>query len=525
MRATFVLLHRWAGLITALFLFMSGVTGAIISWDHALDDLLIKQFIEVKTQGPPTPSVELAKRIEDRDTRARVTYLFTTPEAGESLWFFVQPRIDPATGKRYVLDYNQVYLDPNTGVELGRRYWGAVWPITRENFVSFLYRLHYTLHIPEFWGSDRWGMRLLGIIAIIWTIDCFIGFYLTLPARRQANAARADVIRRQLQRRFWTRWAPAWMIKTQGSAYRINCDIHRAFGLWTWLLLFVIAFTAFSLNLYLEVFSPIMKKVSDYTPTPYEQRTASPLDNPIEPKLTFADIVAKAQVDGRQRGWDLPVGAVSYAQQFGFYSARFFRPGDDHGAAGVGPAELYYDGLDGRPIGARIPWDGTAADIFVQAQFPMHSGRILGLPGRILISLMGLVVAALSVTGVVIWYRKRRSRKLAEARNQRYAAGQQLCSCRMTVANAATIVPVTRHDLARAGWIVEVRVQTATSFESRLFAVGISSAIQAETDVLRVPGLLHSDQRIAKQPLSINEIEALRLREGGVRPYILARLC
>src|SRR5439155_125267 len=53
---------------------------------------------------------------------------------------------------------------------------------------------------------------------------------------------------------------------------------------------------------------------------------------------------------------------------------------------------------------------GTAADIFVQAQFPLHSGRIVGLFGRILISIMGLVVAALSVTGVVIWWRKRRAR-------------------------------------------------------------------------------------------------------------------
>ncbi|HMF69559.1 MAG TPA: PepSY domain-containing protein, partial [Phyllobacterium sp.] len=32
------------------------------------------------------------------------------------------------------------------------------------------------------------------------------------------------------------------------------------------------------------------------------------------------------------------------------------------------------------------------------------------LPGRIMISAMGLVVAALSVTGVVIWWRKRRAR-------------------------------------------------------------------------------------------------------------------
>ena len=55
-------------------------------------------------------------------------------------------------------------------------------------------------------------------------------------------------------------------------------------------------------------------------------------------------------------------------------------PGDDHGVGGVGPAQLYYDSEDGRPIGQRLPWVGTTADIFVQAQFPMHSGRILGYP-------------------------------------------------------------------------------------------------------------------------------------------------
>ncbi len=410
MRQTFTLMHRWAGLITAAFLFFSGVTGAIISWDHELDELLNRKLFDIASTGEQIPAVDLVKQIETRDPKARVAYMPLASEPGHSISFFVQPKIDPATAKRYDLDYNQIFVDPNTGAELGRRYWGAAWPVTRENFVSFLYKLHYTLHIPEFWGSDRWGIRLLGIVAIIWTIDCFVGFYLTLPARKTARAARAASVARELGRGFWARWKPAWKIKTSGSAYRINFDIHRAFSLWTWGLLFVIAFTAFSLNLYFEVFSPVMKTVSNYTPTPYEQRVPTGLDNPTVPKLSFADIVARAQADGKARGWTVPVGAVGYAQNFGIYNARFFHPGDDHGAGGVGPAELYYDSEDGRALGQRLPWVGTAADIFVQAQFPMHSGRILGLPGRILISAMGLVVAALSVTGVWIWWRKRRAR-------------------------------------------------------------------------------------------------------------------
>ncbi|WP_234406223.1 PepSY domain-containing protein [Methylobacillus glycogenes] len=46
----------------------------------------------------------------------------------------------------------------------------------------------------------------------------------------------------------------------------------------------------------------------------------------------------------------------------------------------------------------------------MQAQFPLHSGRILGLPGRIMISIMGAIVAMLSITGILIWARKRKSR-------------------------------------------------------------------------------------------------------------------
>lgn len=53
--------------------------------------------------------------------------------------------------------------------------------------------------------------------------------------------------------------------------------------------------------------------------------------------------------------------------------------------------------------------------MFMQAQFPLHSGCILGLPGRILVSIMGLLVAMLSLTGIVIWLKKRAARQAAEA--------------------------------------------------------------------------------------------------------------
>lgn len=410
MRHAFTLIHRWIGLAIAAFLFLSGLTGAVISWDHELDDLLNAHLHEAVGNGPAIPSLELARRIEARDARVRVTYVPLAAEPGESLSFSVQPRVDAATGRLYEPGYNQVFLDPATGTELGRRQWGQAWPITSETFVSFLYKLHYSLHIPEMWGIDRWGLWLLGVVAAIWAIDCFIGFYLTLPVRHPPRSGRPAVVERALRRGWWSRWKPAWRIKTNGSAYRINFDIHRAFGLWTWLLLFILAFTGFSLNLYREAFYPIMSLISKVTPGPFELRTMADKHRPLDPQVGFAEVIHLARAEGVRRGWAEPVGGVFYAQHYGIYGAMFFHPGDDHGSAGVGPARLYFDGKDGRLVGDRQPWKGTAADIFVQAQFPLHSGRILGLPGRILISVMGVVVAALSVTGVVIWYRKRRAR-------------------------------------------------------------------------------------------------------------------
>jgi uncharacterized iron-regulated membrane protein len=418
-RSLFSLLHRWAGLAIAGFLFMSGLTGAVISWDHELDELLNPDLLAATGTGPARPPLEIARDIEARYPAAQVTFIPLAAEDGKSFAFGVEPRRNPATGELFDLGFNQVFIDPATGRELGKREWGAAWPVDRQNFVSFLYVLHYTLHIPAMWGIDRWGIWLMGIVALIWTVDCFFGFYLTLPLRHGPNTNRAPEVARVLGRSWWQRWRASWTIKTTGSRYRLNFDIHRAFGLWFWALLFMLAFTAFSLNLYREAFFPVMSMVSKVTPTPFDVRVPHALNDPVVPKVGYAAIIAKAKVDAARRGWEAPAGSAFYAPAFGIYVVSFFPPGGDHGAAGVGPASLAYDGEDARYLGERVPWQGTAADIFIQAQFPLHSGRILGLPGRILVSLVGLATAALSVTGVVIWARKRAAR----ARRNRLAGG------------------------------------------------------------------------------------------------------
>jgi hypothetical protein len=102
------------------------VTGAIISWDHELDDLLNPHLMEANTPGEQRSPLELARSIELRDARAQVNFIPLSIEPGTSAGFGVIPREDPSTGELYELGYNEVFLDPVTGAELGRREWGGV---------------------------------------------------------------------------------------------------------------------------------------------------------------------------------------------------------------------------------------------------------------------------------------------------------------------------------------------------------------------------------------------------------------
>ena len=48
-------------------------------------------------------------------------------------------------------------------------------------------------------------------------------------------------------------------------------------------------------------------------------------------------------------------------------------------------------------------------------------GNVFGMPYRIFVCALGLVIVLLSVTGVVIWLKKRRARKATAAKRMRGA--------------------------------------------------------------------------------------------------------
>lgn len=394
MRSSLVLLHRWCGLFIALFLFVAGLTGAIISWDHELDEWLNPQLFDSQTAGQGQDPLLLADALEARDPRVQVSFMPLALEPGHAVGVFVDPRVDPATGKAFELGFNQLGLDPVTGEVQGQRMWGAI-SLSRENLLPFLYKLHYSLHIPDGFGVEL-GVWLFGIVAIVWCLDCLVALWLSFPSARG--------------------WRKSFAFRWRQGGYKLNFDLHRSGGVWLWLLLLTLAVTSVSMNLERQVVRPLVELFSPLTPSPFASRTPVTLDEQIVPLLDRRQAIAVADAEARRLGWQAPAAAVFHSAEFGVYGVGFYELGEDHGDAGLGNPWLYVDSRSGELAGAHVPGTGSAGDIFLQAQFPLHSGRIIGLPGRILVSLLGVAVAGLSLTGLVIWTKKRRSRLIAEQR-------------------------------------------------------------------------------------------------------------
>jgi len=387
MRRLMVLLHRWFGLFAAVFLFVSGATGALIAWDHELDEWLNPQLFSVRTDRPALAPLELARRLETGDPRLQVRFMPLAVEPGHSLSLFVNPRLDPASGRPYPLDFNQVMLDPASGEILGRRQWGEI-SLARENLLPFLYKLHYSMHIPDGFGIQL-GALFMGIVAILWVIDCLIVPALSIPG----IAA----------------WRKSFRFRWRAGGYRLNFDLHRSGGMWLYPLILMLAVTSVAMNLEHQVMRPVVGLFSPLTPSPFEGR-AQPDKPPVAVRISREQVVRQAEAEAARRGWQEPVGGVFLSSTSGVYGVGFYAPGMGHGDVGLGNPWLYYDAGNGKLLADKVPGTGSGGDIFLQTMFPLHSGRIIGLPGRILMTGCGLAVAMFSVTGVVIWLRKRRAR-------------------------------------------------------------------------------------------------------------------
>ncbi|MGO9430864.1 PepSY-associated TM helix domain-containing protein [Rhodoblastus sp.] len=406
MRHLFVWIHRYVGLAMALFLIIEGLTGSLLAFRGDLTRL----FDPVLASAPPMPGAPkldlatLIKRTEALEPRA--TLAGRMPFPGDTVILHMHTRTDPPTGRPYDLGLTSLYfyiaLDPWTGKELKRLQQGMYTEGFLPNVMPVVYDLHKTLILG---GTGVW---ILAIVALLWTIDCFVGFYLTLPLKFES---------------FWRRWKPAWLIKWRGGFYRVNFDLHRAGGLWFWAMLFVFAWSSVELLDRTGAYHFVMGKLFDYQ-TQEEIESLAPSSSktgPLELDLHAAQTAGdKLMAELAQReGFKIEKPFALYCNEDSrqcSYTVRTDRwfPNDQD-------ATVNFDADTGAFRSTYQTNTGHAGDTVSNWLFALHlvQNPVDYLAYRIFVAVLGIVIVMLSVTGVYIWWKKR----CARVKSRRVPAG------------------------------------------------------------------------------------------------------
>jgi uncharacterized iron-regulated membrane protein len=395
MRAIFVWIHRYVGLAMALFLIIEGVTGSLLAFRGDLSTLLDPSLTAAKpsADAQKLDLAELAERAEALMPNATYAYIFRLRD--DQAILRMAPRDDhPELGKPAQEDPGVIVLDPWTGKELGRTPYSGYTHGFLANVMPFVNDLHTALAMG---GAGVW---ILAVLAILWTIDCFAGFYLTLPLTLE---------------KFWRRWRSAWLVKWRGGFYRVNFDLHRASGLWLWAMLFVFAWSSVCLvdnfSVYEKVTAalfdtrPVMEQIAEFTPP---REVAGPMKLDLRAAQARGKELAAQQATAGGFRLLEPKGltSLSYARTYNYIveTDRSF-PADKE-------LVVFFDSDDGSLRTTMATSTGHFGETLTNWLRGLHMARepVDYLAYRIFVCILGLVVAMLSITGVYVWWKKRKAR-------------------------------------------------------------------------------------------------------------------
>lgn len=385
-RTFWVWLHRWAGLAMATFLIIVGLTGSLLAFWLELNHWLTPEMYPGERPGIALDAAALARRAEAIVPQARTATVYLGYPG--SVMIGMEPREGAPE-----LEFKYIHLDPIDGHERGRATWHGL-PKTRNDIMPFVYALHMYLAMS---GIGDW---ILGFVALAWTIDCFVAFYLTMPPP-------SDRVRKS----FLARWKPSWLVKLKGSFYRVNFDLHRASGLWLWAILLVFAWSSVYFT-FPTFYTRATQLVLDFE-QPYRSHNGARRDDKRETMGWEAALTTGRRLmneQARTHGFSIERELALYdLREQGVYHFRVRSSRDIGDKAGA--TSVLFDSRSGELKAVSLPTGHRSGKTLTTWLVELHTANLFGLPYRIFVCILGLVIAMLSCTGVYIWWRKRRARR------------------------------------------------------------------------------------------------------------------
>lgn len=343
--------HTWLALSLGWLLAFNALLGAMLTVAKPLDQWFNSHLFVQSTEALAQPLASLDTLYKQLATELgpKANLTFRPPrEPGESLHVYVSGSWE-----------GRIYFD-NTGRELGRR--GEI-----EGVYNLLFELHSTVLLGDF------GRALLAAVALSYLLLLISGLVLWWPLR----------------------WPPSFKVRMNRGTFVALFDLHRTTGALLGLLIAVSVTTGAYM-----AWLPLRAAVSSLAGETQVKAPSVPKDSIKPPRLSLDELVATAQTR-------FPGAMVGYVQTPGGADKAVrvrFKVEDDHHPNGLSSVWLNpYTGT----ILSTYRWNelDTGARI-ITVIYPLHTGELGGVALTIAVSLIGLLLAGLGISGIWMWTRR-----------------------------------------------------------------------------------------------------------------------
>jgi uncharacterized iron-regulated membrane protein len=388
LRGVLLQVHRYTGLVTLAFLAVASITGCILVFRGPIDHTLNRDLFDAPTSAVSAEaSVAAVTRWSAAHPTLQVLSFPLHPGERRAIPVSVAPKAgQPTPG------FDEVFIDAVTGATIGAR---TTEPgIGRRHFVKGVADLHFDLVAGT---PGRW---FLGLVALAWLLSSLAGFYLTLPERKP----------------FWGNWKRTWQFRRSSPMPRLLLDLHRSTALWLFPLILLLAATSVAMNFFGEAYAPTVTKLWPLKHDLFDNDP--PKREPAEPRLGFAQGLQAARTHAGRTGLAWQPATMLYLPDWNFYGVKF-SPDGVLDYSNLGPVDYYVDADTGAYRHQVDPYNDSMGLKAIRVVYPLHSGEIFGVTTIALVFVLGLATLLQALTGLYIWWRKRKSRVAARRAKQR----------------------------------------------------------------------------------------------------------
>jgi len=374
-------LHLWLGIASGLIVFIVAITGCIYVFQKEITEIIHHDKIYIT---PPKNAKILPLNILNANVEKALgkgkkvgfinaykdparAWEFGTYKSGNPKSFFYFDSIDY---------YDLVLINPYTGkINLVADY--------KYSFFNIIKYIHWSLLI-----NHPVGQQIVGWSTFIFVILLMTGIIMWWPKNLKKS-----------------NFDKSFKIKWKAKFKRLNYDLHNVPGFYAMLITLILALTGL-----VWAFSWFQKTVYAVTAqtltepkilTAKSDTTNTAMSNVFDivflqarQKFTDADRIAMSPPSGKGDG---VIYATGYRGEETYYNYDV----------------LQFDQYTGKLLNRRNQKEKNTGEKIIGMNYDIHTGAILGLPGKIIAFLASLIAASLPITGFIIWWGKKKKKKPA----------------------------------------------------------------------------------------------------------------